>query len=116
MSQKQHSEDWATKGFTAVEWDLVLTTWANIASNNQVVFGPKAPVEKNMKALLAGMSKSDKTIAKLLKQGLPSRSRKYKRLYSYVGRMSKGQAEDNEQTSEEENQLQFDSNSSSLRL
>ena len=67
MSQTQLSEDCATKGFTAVEWDLVLTTWANIASNNQVVFGPKAPVEKNMKALLAGLSKSDKTIAKLLK-------------------------------------------------
>ena len=67
MSQTQLSEDWATKGFTAVEWDLVLTTWVNIASNNQVVFCPKAPVEKNLKVLLAGLSKSDKTIAKLLK-------------------------------------------------
>ena len=90
MNQTQLSADWATTGFTAVEWDLVVTTWANVVANNQIVFGPKAPVDKNMKALLAGLSKSDKTIAKHLKQGLPSRSRKYKRIYSYVTRLSQG--------------------------
>ena len=90
MNQTQLSQDWTTTGFTAVEWDLVVTTWANVASNNHIVFGPKAPVDKNMKALLAGLAKSDKAIAKVLKQGLPSRSRKYKRLHGFVTRMSKG--------------------------
>ena len=39
MSQTQLSADWATTGFTAVEWDLVVTTWANVVANNQIVFG-----------------------------------------------------------------------------
>ena len=39
MNQTQLSADWATTGFTAVEWDLVVTTWANVVANNQIVFG-----------------------------------------------------------------------------
>ena len=109
MSQTQLSADWATTGFTAVEWDLVVTTWANVVANNQIVFGSKPPVDKNMKALIAGLAKSDKTVAKYLKQGIPSRSRKYKRIHSFVTRMSKGQSQEAGQTSDEDNELQFNS-------
>ena len=109
MNQTQLAAEWTATGFTAVEWDLVVTTWANVSANNQVVFGPKAPVDKNMKALLTGLAKSDKTIAKYLKQGLPSRSKKYKRIHSYVTRQSKGPAQDDGQASDEENEQQFNS-------
>lgn len=62
-----------------------------------------------MKALIAGLAKSDKTVAKYLKQGIPSRSRKYKRIHNYVTRMSKGQAQEADQTSDDENEPQFNS-------
>ena len=62
-----------------------------------------------MKALLAGLAKSDKTIAKHLKQGLLSRSRKYKRLYSFVTRLSHGQSQESGHASKEEEELQFNS-------
>ena len=62
-----------------------------------------------MKSLFAGLAKSNKTIIKYLKQGIPSRSRKYKRIHNFVTRMSKGQAQEAGQTSDEENELQFNS-------
>ena len=85
---------WSSQKFTFEEWEAVKVTWKQLVDEQKVVFGKKAPVAKNYRALMALMRKNDQTFADHLGAGLPATSKKYKRLFQAVTRWSQSQEEE----------------------
>ena len=57
MDPMKQPDAWAKTKFHHDEWELVETCWSELVSESKVVFGKKAPVTKNLGALLRRMSK-----------------------------------------------------------
>jgi hypothetical protein len=51
---------WLLEPFTDPEWEIVRATWHRLASEDKVVYGPKAPIIKNMLAMINLLLKENK--------------------------------------------------------
>ena len=67
----------AKKPFTAYEWMVIKTAWANLIEDGKVITDNKTPVSKNMQLLVKEVANDDKDLQEHLKGKLHAISKKY---------------------------------------
>ena len=92
---------WLLEPFTDPEWEIVRATWNKLALEDKVVYGPKAPIIKNMLAMINLLLKENKGWPMDAKQGFFPRTSKYKGLHGFISRKSKALSDDSQLLSQD---------------
>ena len=99
MSKQEKAKElgidvWLLEPFTNPELVIIRATWNKLASESKVVYGPKAPIIKNMLAMINLLMKENKGWPMDAKQGFFPNTSKYKGLHAFVSRKSKAFTDD----------------------